>query len=292
MAESTNPVPLIEHFAEIRSRYDAIICDVWGVLHNGLAVTPAANATLIAARESGMAVAMLTNAPRMPAEIEKFIAHLGGDNRGWDALVSSGGVTRHIMEKHGDRPFHHVGPPRDVGVFLGLEARPVPFDEADYLLCTGLIDDERETAETYRPMLEAMLGRGTELICANPDIVVERGHRLVPCAGAIADLYERMGGPVTWIGKPHPLVYAFALGRIEEKLGRPVDKSRILAIGDALRTDVAGANAFGVDSLFVLDGIHSAELGLKTAGLSADALQSFFARAAQRPTYATLALRE
>lgn len=282
----------IDRFSAISGRYDAVICDVWGVLHNGIKVTPAANVALAAARQRGLAVVMLTNAPRMPDEIARFIAHLGGTDDAWDAIVSSGGTTRRLMAENGARPFHHIGPTRDVSIFSGLAAVSTTLDAAEYVLCSGLFDDETETAEDYRPQLETMLTRKMTMICANPDIVVERGHRLVPCGGAIADLYEKMGGPVTWVGKPHALVYDYALKDIEARLGRPVDKARILAIGDALRTDIAGAAAFGVDSLLVLDGIHSNELGPAGKDFSETAVCAFLAGAAQRPTYVTVALTD
>lgn len=284
------PIPLIDRLDAITSRYDALICDVWGVLHNGVRVSRAANAALAAARARGLAVVMLTNAPRPAADIAAFIAQLGGTDDAWDAIVSSGGVTRSIMTEQGDKPFHHIGPSRDVTVFAGLKARNVALADADYVLCTGLLNDETETAEDYRGTLEVMLASRLPLICANPDIVVERGHKLIPCAGAIADLYERMGGPVTWVGKPYPLVYDVARREVERILGRPVEKSRLLGIGDAVRTDIAGARGFGIDSLFVLDGIHSMEFGPAGRDFSAAGLHGFLAGASHGPTYATVAL--
>ena len=286
MHASSPPVSLIETFSAIAERYDAVICDVWGVLHNGVRVTRQANEALNAMRARGMAVVMLTNAPRPPADIEAFVRQLGAQGQVWDAVVSSGGVTRSIMAGHGARPFHHMGPARDVSVYEGLAARKVALGEADYVLCTGLVDDETETAEDYRPQLEAMLTRRIELICANPDIVVERGHKLVPCAGAIAELYEQMGGPVTWVGKPHPLVYDYALGEIEKALSRPVERARILGIGDAIRTDVAGAKGYGIESLFILDGIHGREAGLKDGSVDRQAFSGFLARQTVQPRWA------
>jgi len=283
---------LTESFSSLSDRYEALICDVWGVLHNGVVVTRAANIALAAARKRGLAVVMLTNAPRMPEEIARFIAHLGGTDDAWDAIVSSGGTTRRLMEGKGARPFHHIGPKRDVSIFAGLAAVATELASAEYVLCSGLFDDETETAEDYRPQLEAMLARGMEMICANPDIVVERGHRLIPCGGAVADLYERMGGPVTWVGKPHPLVYTYAQQAIEARLGRPVAKERILAIGDALRTDIAGAAAYGVDSLLVLDGIHSNELGPAGKDFSPAAVEAFLRTTERRPTHVTVALKD
>ena len=282
--------PLITRFAGITDRYDALICDVWGVLHNGVRVTRAANIALAAARARGLAVVMLTNAPRPPADIAAFIAQLGGTSDAWDAIVSSGGVTRQLMAERGAQPFHHIGPARDTPVFEGLAARPVALADAEYVLCTSLLQDEVETEEDYRPVLENMLPRKLPMICANPDMVVERGHKLIPCAGAIADLYERMGGPVIWVGKPHPLVYETAHRAVEQRLGRSVDKSRLLGIGDAIRTDVAGARGYGIDSLFVLDGIHSMDLGATGRDFSAAAVSAFLDTAQFRPTYATVAL--
>lgn len=287
---SQSPVPLIERFSSISARYDALICDVWGVLHNGVRVTRAANVALAAARARGLAVVMLTNAPRMPEDVAKFIHQLGGTSDAWDRIVSSGGVTRQLLTERGDRPFHHIGPARDLNIFAGLPARPVPLDQAEYVVCTGLVDDERETAMDYLPQIEAMLARKLPLICANPDIVVERGHKLIPCAGAIADLYEKRGGPVTWVGKPHALVYETAKREIEAILGRSVETSRILGIGDALRTDVTGAVRFGIDCLFVLDGIHSNELGPLGRDFSPAAVAEFLDSSAVHPTYATEAL--
>jgi len=288
---STDALPLIERFSSISARYDALICDVWGVVHNGVRITRPAADALAAARRRGIAVCMLTNAPRMSADIEKFVSQLGGAPGAWDAIVSSGGATRKLMAERGARPFHHIGPARDLSIFAGLAAVPAALGAADYILCTGLVDDETETAETYRSQLEAARARDLEMICANPDIVVERGHSLIPCAGAIAELYESMGGKVLWVGKPHALVYDAAKAEIERILGRPVEKSRILGIGDALRTDIAGAVRYGIDSLFVLDGIHSGELG---AGrdFSPAAVSTFFTRAAYRPTYATETLMD
>ena len=133
------------------------------------------------------------------------------------------------------------------------------------MICTGLVDDERETAEDYRGRLEAMRARDLPMVCANPDIVVERGGQLIPCAGALAALYEEMGGSVLYTGKPHRPIYEAALERVAAAAGRPIDPARVLAIGDAIRTDIAGAAAFGLDALLIARGIHAEELGLLSA---------------------------
>lgn len=292
MSNTLPSVPLIEHFSSISSRYEALICDVWGVLHNGVRATRTANEALSAARKRGLAVVMVTNAPRTSADVHDFILSLGGAADGWDAIVSSGGVTRDQMIKHGTRPFYHLGPKHHAAIFHGLEGVSTSLEQADYVLCTGPFNDETETAEDYRPHINIMLARGLEMICANPDLVVERGHKMIPCAGAIADIYEQLGGKVTWVGKPHPLIYDYAKTAIEGILGRKVDKSRILGIGDAIRTDISGATAFGIDSLFVMDGIHAEELGLRGTGADAAGAESFYAGQMARPTWSTHVLKD
>jgi HAD superfamily hydrolase (TIGR01459 family) len=289
---SSAPVQMIEHFSAVSDRYDGIICDVWGVLHNGERVTREAADALAAVRRRGVKVVMLTNAPRMPANVAQYIDQLGGAPEAFDAIIASGGVTRDLIAAKGDRRYHHIGPARDTNIFAGLPARPALLAEADYVVCTGLHDDETETAQTYRPQLDIMLKRGLTMICANPDIVVERGRRLIPCAGAIAELYETFGGRVTWVGKPHQLVYDIARREIERLVGRPVDKKRLIGIGDALRTDVAGAVGYGIDCLFVLDGIHSAELGPLGRDYSPAAVSAFVEKSPLRPTYTTVRLRD
>lgn len=256
------PVPNISGLSTVMGDYDAIISDVWGVLHNGLVATPGAAHALASARQAGKAVVLLTNAPRPPASIAKQLAGLGITAESFDAIVSSGGETRVLMEKEGDAPFYHLGPARDHALFKGLAARSVAFEDASYLLVTGLFDDETETAEDYRAQLQAARARGMRLFCANPDLIVERGDRLIPCAGALAELYETMGGEVIWVGKPRPHVYGVARATIAKILKREPDRARILCIGDALRTDLAGARDNGHPVLMTLAGIHAHQIGL------------------------------
>ena len=155
----------------------------------------------------------------------------------------------------------HVGPERDRTIFTGLGLRFGPVDAADYVICTGLFDDERETPEDYRVLVARMRERRLLMLCANPDLVVERGERLIYCAGAIADLYGRLGGEVLYAGKPHRPIYDAALARIAAARGAALANARVLAIGDSVRTDLAGAAALGIDGLFITRGIHAEELG-------------------------------
>lgn len=283
-------IPFIDGLSTIADRYDAIICDVWGVLHNGIAATRGAPEALEAARRAGLAVVLLTNAPRPPAPIEKQLAGFGITSASYDAVISSGGVTRALIQAEGDKPFHHLGPERDAPIYNGLAARPAPLAEADYILCTGLFDDETETAEDYRATLKIALERRLKLYCANPDLVVERGTTILPCAGAIALLYEEMGGEAIYVGKPHPLVYDHARLEIARLKGRDIPKARVLCIGDALRTDIAGAVGAGHDALMVLAGIHGHQIALTPAGHDVAALDQLCAQNGTRPTMGMVSL--
>ncbi|MFY8113628.1 MAG: TIGR01459 family HAD-type hydrolase [Rhabdaerophilum sp.] len=286
----TSLTPLVSGLSGMMDRYDAIISDVWGVLHNGVSATPGAGEALRTAREAGKVVVLLTNAPRPPDSIRRQLTGLGVIDGISDAIVSSGGVTRDLLAREGDAPFYHLGPARDRAIFEGLAVRPVPLEEARLILCSGLFDDENEQAEDYRPMLEDAQRRGLPLICANPDLVVERGKDLLPCAGALADLYEKLGGETIWVGKPHPLVYRHAREAIEKALGRAVDPARILCIGDALRTDVAGAVAAGHDCLMTLAGIHGHEINLDQGRFNRDLLEALIATHEKRPIAVAISL--
>ncbi|HEY7999942.1 MAG TPA: HAD hydrolase-like protein, partial [Pseudolabrys sp.] len=200
----------------------------------------------------------------------------------YDAIVSSGDVTRAVIESRPNQSLFHLGPERDRSIFDGLDLRFVPLEQADYVVCSGLEHDEVETPEDYCARLQAMLSRKLFMICGNPDVVVERGPRLVYCAGAIADLYAGMGGEVHYAGKPYRPIYDLALAKAEAAMGRKVAVGRLLAIGDSLRTDFKGARAIGVDFLFVTSGIHAEELGTREQPDSV-ALNATFAAAGAMP---------
>ena len=276
-------IPKTTGLSTILDGFDAVISDVWGVVHNGIIATAGAKEALASARAMGKTVVLLTNAPRPPESISKQLADFGITDKSYDSIISSGGETRSLMEAEGDTPFYHLGPQRDRALYEGLSAQPATFEDAKYLLVTGLFDDETEQSEDYRPQLEAALKRKLRLICANPDLIVERGERLIPCAGAIADLYQTMGGEVVWVGKPHPHVYAMAHARISALRGVDVPKSRILCIGDALRTDLAGARDSGYSVLMTLAGIHAHQIGLSDQGYDEMRLAQMLKAAELRP---------
>jgi HAD superfamily hydrolase (TIGR01459 family) len=280
----------IQRLSEVIARYDAIISDVWGVLHNGVIATPGAQEALAAALKAGKPVSLLTNSPRLPHLVAEQLRDLGVVQPCYDAIISSGGVTRLLLAQEGDRPIYHLGPARDAGVFDGLAVHPVALDRAEIIVCTGLFDDETEKAEDYRATLEFALARRMRLYCANPDLVVERGDRLIPCAGAVADIYERMGGEVIWVGKPKPLVYEHARSELAKALGRVPERKRILCIGDAFRTDIAGANAEGHDVIMTLAGIHGHQIGLDGAHYDLAKLEDLSVQTQTRPTMCMVSL--
>jgi HAD superfamily hydrolase (TIGR01459 family) len=248
-------------FQELAQNYDAVLSDVWGVVHNGVVATPSACEALTRFREGGGTVILITNAPRPGATVVKFIDNVGVPHSAYDGIVSSGDVTRSVMQSRPQKNVFHIGPERDLPIFDGLGLNFVPMEQADYVVCTGLNHDEVETPETYRALLTDIRKRNLFMLCGNPDLVVERGDKLIYCAGALADLYASFGGDVLYAGKPHRPIYDLALERVAKARGKPVDKKRVLAIGDSIRTDLTGATSYGLDCLFVTAGIHAEELG-------------------------------
>ena len=251
----------VSGLSELAADYDLILCDVWGVLHNGLAAYAAAGEALTRARDGGAKVVLVSNAPRPNAFIITMLDKLGVPRSAYDGVVTSGDVTQEVLSGHPGARMYHIGPSRDLPTFDGLDLQLSGPDEADLIVCTGLFDDEVETAEDYRASLTVLKARHVPFICANPDIVVERGDKLIYCAGAIAQLYDQLGGHTVYCGKPHKPIYDTALARAAALPGPLPAEPKVLCIGDALRTDIMGATAAGFDSLFIASGIHAAELG-------------------------------
>jgi HAD superfamily hydrolase (TIGR01459 family) len=247
-------------------RYDVLFCDVWGVVHNGQRAYPAAGAALARFRHLGGTVILVSNAP-VPADgVEEVLAKTGVRRDAWDAIVSSGDIALQHIAEQGYRRLHWVGPSeRDYKLYVRLAEPQVALEEADAIVCTGLKDDRRETVEDYRDLIAAGVRRGLPFVCANPDLVVDVGAARLPCAGSIALEYERLGGDVFWAGKPHPAAYAAALARASEVGGTVPALDRILAIGDAVRTDMAAARGLGVDGLLIAGGIHRDDLVVEGA---------------------------
>jgi HAD superfamily hydrolase (TIGR01459 family) len=276
------PTQPLAGFAAIVDRFDLCLCDIWGVVHNGVAAHREAVEALVAMRASGVSVVLVTNAPRPRAEIKRQLDGFGVAAAAYDAIVTSGDVCRDLIRARAGQPVYMLGPDRDLPLIAGLDAPRVAPDDAAYVLCTGLFDDETETAQTYAGLLAGFVGRGLSLICANPDLVVERGGRIVPCAGSLALAYEELGGHAIYAGKPHAPIYEAALALGEQARGSTIARDRICGVGDAIRTDIAGANAFGAASVMVLAGIHAQDL--MEAGW--DERHGWFADQLHRPDYA------
>ena len=250
---------LISGLSEVAGRFDAVLCDIWGVVHNGRERHQAAVDALVRFRETRGPVVLISNAPRPAAAVIAQLDGLGVPREAWTAVVTSGDATRAALSERTPGPVWVIGPERDRPLFEGIPLDYAGPEEAAFICCTGLIDDRNETAEDYRERLLQPARQGLEMICANPDRVVQIGDRLLPCAGAVADVYESLGGTVIMEGKPFGPIYDLALAAVGEA-GGPRDKSRVLAIGDGIATDVRGANGQGLALLFVAEGIHGQEL--------------------------------
>lgn len=274
--------PLIPHFSALASDYDVLLSDVWGVVHNGITAFAPACDTLMRARARGATVIFITNAPRQSEVVARQLDKLHVPREAYDGIVSSGDVTRSALEQHAGQSMFHIGPERDRSIYAGLNLHFASLEQADFVICSGLDDDDTETPDDYRGRLEVMLKRKLFMVCGNPDVVVERGDRLVYCAGSIADLYATLGGEVLYAGKPYRPIYDLALAKAEAAAGRKVPLKRVLAIGDSVRTDLKGARTAGIDFLFVTSGIHAEELGGRERP-DAKALNATFAAAGEMP---------
>jgi HAD superfamily hydrolase (TIGR01459 family) len=273
----------IERFAPLARDYDLLLCDVWGVVHNGLAAFPAACEALMRFRAGGGTAILITNAPRAGEAVARILDRMKISRGVYDAITSSGDVTRGIVKARLRESVFHLGPQRDLSIFAGLDVRFAPPESADYVVCSGLFDDTVETPDSYRDLLAALSARSLCMVCANPDIVVERGDALVYCAGALADAYAARGGEVLYCGKPHAPIYDLALATAAAlRDGKAVSRQRVLAIGDSIRTDLKGAAALGFDCMFITSGIHAEEYGSREAPDLA-ALNAMFVAAGVRP---------
>ncbi|WP_332301868.1 TIGR01459 family HAD-type hydrolase [Rhizobium sp. GR12] len=245
---------------EITDGFDVILSDVWGVLHNGVSAFPDAAVALHEARKAGKTVVLITNSPRPAPGVIAQLRVLGVPDEAYDRIITSGDVTRGLIAE-GPKKVFLLGPDRDMPLLEGLDVERVGETDAQSVVCTGFFDDETETPEDYTEMLKGFIARKVPMICANPDLVVERGERIIPCAGAMAAYYEQLGGEVRIAGKPHAPIYEACLAAAKEVRGA-FAKDRVLAIGDGMPTDVKGAIASGLNLLYISGGIHAAEYTL------------------------------
>lgn len=270
-------IPILSGLSDIAQRYDALLCDVWGVVHNGREVFDGVAAALTAFRKERGPVLLLTNAPRPSSVIPAQLDRLGLPAAAYDGVVTSGDATRAELSARAPGPAFHLGPDRDDALFEGTGLERAALDTARFIICTGLWDDETETPEDYRAFFNDALAKGLPLLCANPDIIVKRGDKTIYCAGALAAFYTELGGQSLYVGKPHDPIYNLAYERLAQIVGRKVEKSKVLAIGDGMGTDIAGANGQDVDVLFIGGGIHGAEAQGDDGALDGERLNAFFA---------------
>jgi HAD superfamily hydrolase (TIGR01459 family) len=241
----------------LSKKYPVWLSDIWGVVHNGVSPFASAVTALKNHRANGGTVILITNAPNTAPSVAKHLGEIGVDKTAYDNLVTSGDVTRNLIIKHGGEKTYFIGTSRDHSIFKGLEIERVSIAEAQSIVCTGLFNELEETAADYASSLAEMKQRNLTMICANPDKVVQKGEFLIPCAGALAEAYAKIGGKVLMAGKPFTPIYDLAISKAQEKLGHAIDKSQILCIGDGPQTDIKGAADLGVPCVFITDGINA-----------------------------------
>ena len=277
-------IPILSSISELSCACDAWIVDIWGVMHNGARAYAAASEACRRFRRGGGIVVLLSNAPRPFRAVVHQLAAVGVDPESYDGGLTSGDVTRGLLEAWSGRSLLHIGPERDKGLFEGLTARLATPDAAEAIVCSGLWDDSSETPANYEALFEVLAERRLAMLCANPDLVVERGNKLVYCAGALAALYAQKGGEVIYAGKPHVPIYERTFATLERLAGRALARERILAIGDGIDTDLLGAHRAGLRSLFIASAVHL------PGGLDARTLDELFASRPFRPIAALPAL--
>ncbi len=270
----------------LSDRYDVVLCDVWGVIHNGVRSFPGACEALTEWGRSKGPVVLISNSPRPSADVVAQLDGLGVPRSAWSGFVTSGDATRALLKARAPGKVWKIGPARDEVLYDGMALTDAGCEDADFISCTGLYEDEKEVPEDYRDRLKVAADRGLLFICANPDRVVQRGDRLIFCAGALADLYESLGGPVVMAGKPYGAIYDLALAEAARLLGRPVDRDRVLCVGDGVITDVKGAHDQKLACLFVAKGIHGEKAIGPDGKLEPDAVQALLDAEAVGATHA------
>lgn len=279
---------LLHTLDAIAERYDAVFCDVWGVIHNGRRIFPEAAQALTRLRAAGKIVILLTNVPKPRGPIPGQLDRLGFPRDAWDAIVTSGDAIRAELASRAPGPMYKIGPAHDFSLWEGLGLNHSPLESARFFAISGLNRDD-ETPEMYAGILRQARQRDLELLCANPDIVVRVGEQLIWCAGAIARDYAALGGRVVMAGKPHAPIYALAQRELEAIAARVIPTSRILCIGDGVATDMLGANAQALDSLFIASGMHGEALWTEGA-LDPAKVEAALAAEGAAATYAMAAL--
>lgn len=282
--------PILDGAGPLLASYDVVFCDVWGVVHDGHTAYRSACDALERFRAGGGTVVLVSNAPVPNDAVARMLDSRRVPRSAYDAIVSSGDIALAHVAERGYRRAHLIGPAdRDSALFGRLSAKAASLGDAEAIVCSGLTHDDVETGESYRPLLETARARDLPFVCANPDLVVDVGGRLYLCAGTIAAIYEDIGGQVFWAGKPYAAAYDAATNRAEACREATFDRRRVLAIGDALRTDLAGAANAGIDALFIGSGIHRHD-SMTGAALDPEKLAALFAPAGSPPAVGAMAV--
>jgi len=239
---------LVKGVSEIQSRYQCFFIDLWGVVHNGIELYPGAIEVLENLDKIKKRFVLMSNAPRPSKIVQKYLLNLNMKEIFTKKVFTSGEAALEILKKNVyGKKFYHLGPERDKDLLEGFEKNETNLEKCEYILCTGLFDDKKNSLEYYKKLLEKF--KKIKMVCTNPDLIVYRGSQMEYCAGSIAKIFEEIGGSVTYVGKPYPDIYNFCKKK-EEK---------VLVIGDNIRTDIKGANNMKFDSLFITQGIHKQE---------------------------------
>ena len=242
--------------------YPVWLCDIWGVVHNGITCYEAAAHALSQHRKAGGIVILVTNAPRTTNGVIHQLNDISVPPQSYDRVVTSGDVTQTLVNDHARGKVYHLGPARDLSIFEGIAVEKVVLKEAHAVLCTGLAHDDVETPDDYTDLLSRMKALNLPMICANPDKIVRKGNRLLYCAGALAEKYAKLGGSVLMAGKPYEPIYDLALKKAAALAGKTIEKSKVLAIGDGPETDIRGAADYGIAAVLIADGVTDASDGL------------------------------
>jgi HAD superfamily hydrolase (TIGR01459 family) len=256
---SMTAIPLITDIATLAQPFDVWFLDIWGVLHNGVRPYPGAVSATQKFRAHGGRVVLVSNSPRPRSGVGRQLDQIGVPQDAYDAILTSGDVSRTLIAARAGQTVFHLGPERDLPVYEGLDATLGKLDDARAIVCTGLFDDEKETPSDYLNLLRSAHARDLEMICVNPDIKVERGSRIIYCAGALAQAYEDMGGRVLYAGKPHRPIYVEALRVARGLRGGDLDEARVLAIGDGAKTDIGGARNAGLAAVYIASAVSMLE---------------------------------
>jgi len=269
-----NPV-FLRGLNKIYSSFDIFFVDLWGVIHNGVQCYSEALKALKNIKKNKKII-LISNAPRPNYDVQKFLKEINFSKSFYHLLITSGDVTRsYLKNNHKNKSFYHLGPKRDESLFSNLSLKKTSLNKADFVICTG-VNNNKDSIKKYYLILKKINKRKLKMICANPDLIVHRGNKVEYCAGSIAKLYEEMGGKVQYFGKPYKNFYEYIFNILKKKYKKNVIKSKILAIGDNLNTDILGANNFNVKNLFIAGGIHKSEWNNKSINLAKFVLNKNF----------------